>query len=302
MHLFTADGCCRAEALLRRLRELSPDSARIRTTFAETLLVQCMLRLGNQEESRARASSLLAEAAEIDPDCAFVYIDRALWCSAAEWRWDQAEDDTRGAVDIAKDVGLRHLAQTSLGLHLIRRGNLEYGTRELPSPDIDYLLPPIVWLGHAGARFLARDFQRSVEVLNQALTLYPNHWFLNLEKGKALAALQDYSGALRSLRRARFLYEGPNPNLDAEIAHVKALSGKRESAISLLSRAQALSLSGVDAARLHSVLGSNDAAIIFLEEACAERDLSLGDVKQDYRFDRLRSDPRFRSALNRVGV
>jgi len=54
-------------------------------------------------------------------------------------------------------------------------------------------------------------------------------------------------------------------------------------------------LSAVDAARLHSVLGSKDAAINFLEEACAQRDLSLGDVKQDYRFDRLRSDPRFRS-------
>jgi hypothetical protein len=49
-------------------------------------------------------------------------------------------------------------------------------------------------------------------------------------------------------------------------------------------------------------MGNKDRALLCLEQACANRDGSLAGLKQDYRFDVLRTEPRYRRLLATVGV
>jgi hypothetical protein len=51
---------------------------------------------------------------------------------------------------------------------------------------------------------------------------------------------------------------------------------------------------------VHAGLGDVDAAIEWLERACAERDVWLVWLKVDPRLDRLRADARFEDLLRRV--
>ena len=49
-------------------------------------------------------------------------------------------------------------------------------------------------------------------------------------------------------------------------------------------------------------LGQNDEAIKFLEKAYEERDFRMIMLSVSYEFDPLRSDPRFRDLVRRVGL
>lgn len=296
---FTMEGCRTAAALLRRHIQVAPDRSWARAMLALSLLMQRLLNSASDELLAQEVWNVLNEAESIDPSCSSVHGARALWGSGVEWRWDQAEEQAQQAVELSSDKHSREVALTTLGCYLIRRGDIQSGFLHLPQPKIERCLCPLIWITHGDARFLARDFVGSLAALEEALHFHPHHWLLHLSRARALAALNDLDQALRSLRRARLLYEGSNSALDAEIVRVKALMGKPESAISLLRRRE---LSPIVAARVLCALGDKDGALARIREACTKRDWYVSDLKQDCRFDGLRSDSRFKALLASVGI
>ena len=57
-----------------------------------------------------------------------------------------------------------------------------------------------------------------------------------------------------------------------------------------------------DVAAAYAVLGNNDAAFAWLDKAYASREASLALVKAKWDFDNVRSDPRYRELLHRMGL
>ena len=164
----------------------------------------------------------------------------------------------------------------------------------------------MLWGAFADTYFLARDFAHSVAVSEEALQLYPHDWALHRSLAKALTALGDANGALRLLRRASLFSPGAQVALHADMAYVHALTGRADAAAKFLTWAQRRPLGQpvlpIDVARIYLALGNKERAIDCLEEACARRDWYISDLKQDIRLDPLRTVPRFRSLLTRVGV
>jgi hypothetical protein len=59
---------------------------------------------------------------------------------------------------------------------------------------------------------------------------------------------------------------------------------------------------GVEVASLYSLLGERDQAMLWLEKAYRQRSPIIEFLKEASEFDNLRSDPRFRELLRRVGL
>jgi hypothetical protein len=55
-------------------------------------------------------------------------------------------------------------------------------------------------------------------------------------------------------------------------------------------------------AAIYAGLGDKDQAFVWLEKAYAERSDWMVTLTTDYRFDELRSDPRFGSLVRRLGL
>jgi tetratricopeptide (TPR) repeat protein len=91
----------------------------------------------------------------------------------------------------------------------------------------------------------------------------------------------------------------------AALAHAYALSGERAKALSVVGELKELSnrgyVSPLDIAVVYTGLGDRNGAFQWLEKAYQERTMRIQELP-DPIFDSLRSDPRFRDLMRRIGL
>jgi tetratricopeptide (TPR) repeat protein len=92
----------------------------------------------------------------------------------------------------------------------------------------------------------------------------------------------------------------------AELGHAYALAGKTQEAHKILEGLQKLSKQKyADACYIAMVyvgLGEIDEAFHWLEKAYEERAWDLSFIKIEPRFERIRSDPRYKALLKKMGL
>jgi hypothetical protein len=90
------------------------------------------------------------------------------------------------------------------------------------------------------------------------------------------------------------------------LGHAYAMAGRRSDAEQVLQtlpeRANESYVSAFDVAVIYTGLGEKDTAFVWLEKAAAERSTFLAYSKWEPRLDPLRSDPRFKQLLTRIGL
>jgi serine/threonine-protein kinase len=99
---------------------------------------------------------------------------------------------------------------------------------------------------------------------------------------------------------------GDLPSLMGALGQVHALSGNREQGRAYLARLRDLSarvfVASTCFALVHLGLGEKEDALDWLEYGCARRELTLNWMKVHPAYDTLRSEPRFRAILQRMGL
>jgi tetratricopeptide (TPR) repeat protein len=92
----------------------------------------------------------------------------------------------------------------------------------------------------------------------------------------------------------------------ANLGHAYALSGKKAEARKVLAELQSLSgkafVSPYDVATVYVALGEKEKAIDSLEKAYEVHVYPVVYINVDWRFDPLRSEPRFQELVRRIGL
>jgi tetratricopeptide (TPR) repeat protein len=123
--------------------------------------------------------------------------------------------------------------------------------------------------------------------------------------GRAYQAAGRYREALDAFRRAESLPGQAGRKL-AWLGHFYAVTGERDEAEAILARADSLAgkdfIQPTDRAALALALGDRERALDLIKRA--ERDHSIDPVplQLDERLDPLRSDPRYRQVVERMGL
>jgi tetratricopeptide (TPR) repeat protein len=151
--------------------------------------------------------------------------------------------------------------------------------------------------------YRARRYDESIEACQKALELDPTHpnalWF------QALAHEQKHEipEAIAELKEAVSISD--TPLYRALLANAYALAGERAKALSALDELKALSqqryVSPLDIAVVYTGLGDRNSAFQWLEKAYQERTMRIQELPEPI-FDSLRSDPRFRDLMRRIGL
>jgi Flp pilus assembly protein TadD len=119
-----------------------------------------------------------------------------------------------------------------------------------------------------------------------------------LEKGR-------YDQAFSELNKAIQL-SGSETSYEAELANAYAVAGKKEEARHLLEqmqqRAAQQQASPYSLALIYSGLDEQDRALNELEITYDQRELRLLNLKMHPRFASLRSNPRFKALIERMGL
>jgi tetratricopeptide (TPR) repeat protein len=255
----------------------------------------------NESCQKAKATAL--EAVKKDDALAethTVLAEIEFWC---EWDWASADRDLRRAIEVNPSFARAH---SSYSRYLLVMDRINEALAESKrAVELDPLSLRIRWdrwlLFYYAGQYLAAEEQcRKVQELDPTNSLGP------LYCGDVAVATGDYAQGIRELQESVSLSEWGNPRAVAHLGYAYAVSGRNADAQNTLAQLKKLAtreyVHPVLVARVCAGLGQRQEAFEWLEAGYRGHSRDLLELKYDPRLASLRSDPRFRDLLRRVGL
>ncbi len=215
-----------------------------------------------------------------------------------DWDWERAERElTRSLALFAGSAG----PHQNYGYYLTVVGRFDEALREFhKAHELDplqgYISSQLLWPLYEGRRY-----DQAIEAAQNLLRVNPNQWDVYLVLGQAYAKKGAHREAIFAFERSVAL-EGSQV---ANLAYAYALAGDKKKALTVLRRAEQSAgrgyISPYTTARAYGALGDKDRAFARLEKGLEERTEDMVFLKVDPALDPLRSDPRFKEILRRMG-
>jgi adenylate cyclase len=220
----------------------------------------------------------------------------------ADWDWPGAEMEYRRAVELNSNDSEAHRMYS---VFLSAMGRSDDALVEM---RIAQNLDPVSFLTSSSLGwtfYFARQFDRAIDQCQKTLELEPNDIGAHSCLGYSYMAKKEFAQAVAEFKKAADL-SGDEPLRMEGLGIAYGLAGQKEEARRLLAELQTKStlhyVPPYFLATVYAGLGENDKAFALLEKGYNERDAYLTWLKVEPALDPLRSDPRFHSLLQRVGL
>jgi adenylate cyclase len=307
----------RAVSYFRRATNEDPNFARAYAGIAETYIYMGMLNLISPQESYYGAKDAALRALQIDRDMAICHAMWAFTNMFFEWQWKEAHDNFIEAIRVNPNYPIAHMGYAQLLTAQARHAEAAIEIKQAIRLDqFDFFISFVAGM----VFFLARQyddsltqFQRTHE-LNKHFNLKSDlphygcslaHAYLGVSGDNAEREIIFEQADDEARRAIRFSKNHPLKLLHRAL--VNALWGKTEDAQKILNRVLDLKEGGCYVSPYHlaivqASLEEIDLALESLEMAERVRDQYLFVAGVDPRLDHLRSEPRFRELLSRIGL
>lgn len=218
-----------------------------------------------------------------------------------DWDWPGAETHLRRALALDPSS-----AQSwwLLGHALSHQGRHHAA---LAAAERARALEPLDALSHSMSSqiaFNACQFYAAAEHASAALNAEPDFWVAHWQLAQAHERTGQQEAALEALAEASRLSNGNSKPLSLTaytLATIGRFGEARDALAILEERSRQRYVPPVTLALARAALVEDDAAIEYLEEALAVRDVHLIYLPWDPKWDRLRTDRRFQELMNRCG-
>jgi TolB-like protein/Tfp pilus assembly protein PilF len=278
-----------------------PDYALAYAGLADCYIVLATYSLVPSFELGPKASAAAAKALEIDEHLAEAHASLAMTHLVYDWDWASAESEFKRSIELNENYATAH---SWYALHLTAMGRLEDAIRETErAQDLDPL-SLIITTNSGWILYFARRYDRAIEQCLKVIELEPNFWRPYLNLGWCYIERKMFDRAFAALSKASSLSDAP-VNL-AALGRAYAVSGQRDEALEILDRLESMAqhryVSPYYIAEICLGLDKIEQAFECLEKAYEERVWFLVFHNQEPMFDPIRSDPRFESLSNRLGL
>ena len=149
------------------------------------------------------------------------------------------------------------------------------------------------------------QYDRGMAAVKDALALDPNFVPAHATLASCYLLQKMYAEAIAALKEARSRDSG-SPRILGLLAYADAVSGNREDALGIVEALKSAAETDDDAplsiAQVFVGLDDREHAFEWLEKAYQRRAWGLRMLKTAFTLDPLRSDPRFKDLLRRVGL
>ena len=259
------------------------------------------LGTGSPQEWRPRAAAAAIKALQIDPELPEAHATLG-YVRHYDWQWSEAEKEFRRAIELNPSYALAHVWYANL---LASRRRFEEAMREvLLARDLDPL-SLIVNTNVGWVLNMARRYDEAIVVFQRTLELDPTYIQAHRRLAGAYAGSRRFDEAIAEMVTVVRLTRS-NPSSLGSLGQVYAKAGRtaeaRQILNDLLTLARTRYVSPGVLASLYIELGDYDAAFPWLEAAYRERSNYMVYLLVDDAHDSIRSDPRFKDLLRRVGL
>jgi len=257
---------------------------------------------GSSEDIAIRNKSL-ERALELDPNDS----EARAWLGFLKWQpfldWQGAEAELRRAIALNPNNAHAHglLSLLLLTLRRTDEGLRECRIAQQIDPNRDHM---------SLALYLARDYDGSIETLRTSLQRDPNNGELRCFLSSNYTQKGMHKEAVRELEQCYSLFG--LSRAAANIRHAYAVAGYRGARqqwakeLENLQATKHVFLPG-NIATAYAILGDKDRAFYWLEQAYQHREMVSVDggvyfLPAEPMYDPLRSDPRYKDLLRRIGL
>ncbi len=259
---------------------------------------------GNQvrRDLYPKAKVAVSKALEIDSRLAEAHTSLGSLLMLNEWDWTNAEKEFKLGISLNPNYATAHHWYSEW---LMFMGRLEESLHEISrAVELDPVSQAIL-KDKGFVHYYSRHYDEAIELARKTLELDPHfftaHRLLSLSyQGKkmfdeAITENQQWGALTRNELESSLA-----------LAQLYAVSGRREEARNILENLESGKfLKGSlfrGMALVYAALEENDIAFEWLEKGYERRDESLTNLKIDPKMDKLRTDLRFASLLQRIGL
>jgi tetratricopeptide (TPR) repeat protein len=159
----------------------------------------------------------------------------------------------------------------------------------------------------AYAYFLARQYDKAIELFRQLLEKRPNEVQPLILLGETYVAKGMYREGVAKMQKAIALDNAPERwDRHPMLAYAYAMAGRRDEALKILNEQKRLAkkapISPYNFAIIYTGLGDKDRAFEWLQKGYEQRARLVYRLKSRPMFDSLRSDPRYAELLRKMGL
>ena len=239
---------------------------------------------------------------QLDDRSAEAHTALALIIQNHDWDWRTSEKEYRRATELNPDYATAHHWYAE---HLMWLGRFDEALSEGDRARNLDPLSLIITADYGAIFYYSRDYDRAIEELRSVLRKDPS--FLRAVSMLTYAYVEKgmYAQALAEDEVLTRLY-GQGSRHCMMLAYIYGRGGQTERARSALEKMEKLSrqeqVSPVFMLWAHLGIGDKEEALADLEKAYAERSLIMVTLRAEPAFDPLRSDPRFKDLMHRVGL
>jgi TolB-like protein/Tfp pilus assembly protein PilF len=267
-------------------------------------LADCYIILENwnflrPEEALPKAMEYSKKALEIDDMLAEAHTSMA----ALLWDWDRAESEFRRAIELNPNYATAHHWYGHGFLELHKRYD-EAITEISKAQQLDPL-SSIIATNLGDALFFAGRVGEAIDQYRQVLQTDPNFAYAHTRLGIALIATSAFEEAIAEVEKSWGLSQ-ENIETKTTLAYAYFAAGKAEDAEKTLEEiaeiAKTRYVSPALFAEVYSVFGMLDEAFEWFDKALKSKSSTLLMNLREPQFDPVRSDPRYRRLIQRIGL
>jgi TolB-like protein/Tfp pilus assembly protein PilF len=300
----TPDGAAKSLDYFQQAIRKSPDFALAYAGLADAYssLSAVPITVIPPLEAMPKAKAAAETAVRLDPESAEAHAALGL-VRESYYDLDAAEREYQRALEInPSDGNARHWRS----LLLMARGRHKDALDQIDLAGSVDPLSLVIPASRIQAFYFNREYDRAIEESRRTLEVEPNALLVHYNLGQSLLQKGKTKDAIAELQ-VMCRISGDSPFCWMALGHASAVAGNRGAAMKALASLESTASSGryvpaVYSAAIYAGLGERDQAMKWLEKAYQEQTEYLIYLNVDPMADPLRSDPRFKDLVHRVGL
>jgi len=254
------------------------------------------------KEIYPRAKKVAQKAVEIDDTLAEAHTSLASIADRG-WDWEGAEREFKQAIELNPNYATAH---HWYAIYLMYMARLDEAIEEIKRARGLDTLSLIINRNVALVFYYARQYSQAIDAVQKTLEMDPSFSLTHATLGRVYLQKSMYEEALAEFQKERELLGVWDQQLESWLGITYAKMGKGGDAQKvlddLIKRSKQAYLSPCCIALVYFALGEKDQGFKWLNKAYQEHSSCLIEIKVDPGFDSVRSDPRFKALLKKIGL
>ena len=300
---FNEDGLKKSIDYFNQAIAIDPNYALAYTGLANAYNVQGAMGIVPPSQTWSKAKWAAEKAVELDGTLSKSHQVLGGVKLMYEWDWRGAERELTRAIELNPTDGEPH---NLYAYYFQATGQLDKAVSEIRRGQELAPLSSIINSDVAYALYYQGNYEEAIKAYRKAQEIDPHFGPSPLFLPAQIYEQKgEYNQAIAECQKAFSIF-GRDPGILSVLGYVYAVAGKRREAQTILNEIETLwsrsYLSPIDVALVHTGLGDKDGAFAWLTKAYDARDPQLIWLNVEPELKSLRTDPRFKDLLRRMGL